>query len=571
MARYAIARSWQHRGATSRSRPATPIRPLAGAGARARRRGPRRDAPARHLLRRRARPPQAPRAEARGAELIQYRRAGRRPGPARATTGSCRSRTPTHCARRSTRRSGTLVVVEKRRRLLLWEGVRIHLDEVEGLGSFVELEAPERLARRWPRSNACAPSSRSATRSRRELLRPAARDPRRCCCARPRRQCATPTRRTRGSRSAPRCGPRAAPSTRAPTSRTPPTRRASAPRRRRSVRWSRPARREIAAVAVVAEQMDVCPPCGGCRQRLSEFAGPERPSTSAARDDDDDRRAAAAVFSLEARRELARGSARAGRTRRRPSRAWASCWARGSARWPTPWRTRSSCPTRSCPASPAGRGGSRRPRRGGPHRRACRWWRSRAAPTSTRASTASRSARPVRALKAAGAEILVLTNAAGSLRADLGPGSLMLIEDHINLTGVNLLTGPNDDELGPRFPSLRDAYDPELRARLRAAAAELGVDARRGRLPRGQRPELRDAGRDPRLPHARAPTPSACRPSTRRSSRATAGCAWPAVSAITNLAEGMGERAGQPRADAARRRPRRGRPGAAAHPFVGDL
>ena len=77
---------------------------------------------------------------------------------------------------------------------------------------------------------------------------------------------------------------------------------------------------------------------------------------------------------------------------------------------------------------------------------------------------------PVRALKAAGAEILVLTNAAGSLRADLGPGRLMLIEDHINMTGVNVLTGPNDDELGPRFPSLRDAYDPRAARRLRAAA-----------------------------------------------------------------------------------------------------
>jgi xanthosine phosphorylase len=82
---------------------------------------------------------------------------------------------------------------------------------------------------------------------------------------------------------------------------------------------------------------------------------------------------------------------------------------------------------------------------------------------------------PVRALKAAGAEILVLTNAAGSLRADLGPGSLMLIEDHINLTGTNVLLGPNDDELGPRFPNLRDAYDPQLRADMRKAAQGIGV------------------------------------------------------------------------------------------------
>jgi len=82
---------------------------------------------------------------------------------------------------------------------------------------------------------------------------------------------------------------------------------------------------------------------------------------------------------------------------------------------------------------------------------------------------------PVRALHAAGAEVLVLTNAAGSLRTDLGPGRLMAISDHINLTGFNPLIGPNDESIGPRFPSLRDAYDPALRAELRAAASELGI------------------------------------------------------------------------------------------------
>ena len=87
---------------------------------------------------------------------------------------------------------------------------------------------------------------------------------------------------------------------------------------------------------------------------------------------------------------------------------------------------------------------------------------------------------PVRALRAAGAEILVLTNAAGSLRPEVGPGRLMLITDHINLSGVNVLAGPNDDSIGPRFPSLQDAYDPELRERLRAAAAELGTDLAEG-------------------------------------------------------------------------------------------
>ena len=82
---------------------------------------------------------------------------------------------------------------------------------------------------------------------------------------------------------------------------------------------------------------------------------------------------------------------------------------------------------------------------------------------------------PVRALRAAGASVLLLTNAAGSLRPEVGPGSLMAITDHINLTGVNLLAGPNDSAIGPRFPSLRDAYDPALLGLLRESARDLGV------------------------------------------------------------------------------------------------
>ena len=82
---------------------------------------------------------------------------------------------------------------------------------------------------------------------------------------------------------------------------------------------------------------------------------------------------------------------------------------------------------------------------------------------------------PVRALRTAGASVLVLTNAAGSLRPEVGPGSLMAITDHINMTGVNLLAGPNDSAIGPRFPSLRDAYDPALLDVLRESARGLGV------------------------------------------------------------------------------------------------
>ena len=87
---------------------------------------------------------------------------------------------------------------------------------------------------------------------------------------------------------------------------------------------------------------------------------------------------------------------------------------------------------------------------------------------------------PVRALRAAGARILILTNAAGSLRPEVGPGRLMAITDHINLTGTNVLIGPNDPEIGPRFPPLGDAYDPALLAHLRGAARDLGIPLAEG-------------------------------------------------------------------------------------------
>jgi xanthosine phosphorylase len=87
---------------------------------------------------------------------------------------------------------------------------------------------------------------------------------------------------------------------------------------------------------------------------------------------------------------------------------------------------------------------------------------------------------PVRALAAAGAEVLVLTNAAGSLRPEVGPGRLMAIADHINLTGHNPLIGPNDEAIGPRFPSLAGAYDPALLDSLRASAGDLGIDLAEG-------------------------------------------------------------------------------------------
>jgi xanthosine phosphorylase len=87
---------------------------------------------------------------------------------------------------------------------------------------------------------------------------------------------------------------------------------------------------------------------------------------------------------------------------------------------------------------------------------------------------------PVRTLKALGAEALLVTNAAGSLREDVGPGRLMAITDHINMLGSSPLTGPNEDDVGPRFPSMRDAYDPELLATLRKAAQAEEIDLAEG-------------------------------------------------------------------------------------------
>ena len=87
---------------------------------------------------------------------------------------------------------------------------------------------------------------------------------------------------------------------------------------------------------------------------------------------------------------------------------------------------------------------------------------------------------PVRTVRALGAETLVLTNAAGSLNAAAGPGSLMALTDHINLMGANPLMGPNDDELGPRFVGLGDAYDIDLRQALQAAAQAEGVELHEG-------------------------------------------------------------------------------------------
>lgn len=87
---------------------------------------------------------------------------------------------------------------------------------------------------------------------------------------------------------------------------------------------------------------------------------------------------------------------------------------------------------------------------------------------------------PVYVLKRLGARAVILTNAAGALNPDLRPGEVMLIEDHINLTGTSPLIGPNSDSLGPRWVDLSRAYDRGLREAALAAAQASGVALRRG-------------------------------------------------------------------------------------------
>jgi len=87
---------------------------------------------------------------------------------------------------------------------------------------------------------------------------------------------------------------------------------------------------------------------------------------------------------------------------------------------------------------------------------------------------------PVRAAAVLGTKVLIATNAAGSVTADLHVGQTMLIADHINLLGVNPLTGPNLDELGTRFPPMSGAYSPRLNMLAVAAAEELGMDLAEG-------------------------------------------------------------------------------------------
>jgi purine-nucleoside phosphorylase len=87
---------------------------------------------------------------------------------------------------------------------------------------------------------------------------------------------------------------------------------------------------------------------------------------------------------------------------------------------------------------------------------------------------------PVRVFARLGVQALILTNAAGGIKKEFTQGRLVVISDHINLQGANPLSGPNDENLGPRFPDMSIAYDRQFRALTLAEGRRLGVDLGEG-------------------------------------------------------------------------------------------
>lgn len=87
---------------------------------------------------------------------------------------------------------------------------------------------------------------------------------------------------------------------------------------------------------------------------------------------------------------------------------------------------------------------------------------------------------PVRVMKALGVKTLFVTNAAGGINEAFASGNLMLIADHLNMTGKNPLIGPNDDALGARFPDMSEAYSKRLRSIAVKKAEELAIPLQQG-------------------------------------------------------------------------------------------
>jgi purine-nucleoside phosphorylase len=87
---------------------------------------------------------------------------------------------------------------------------------------------------------------------------------------------------------------------------------------------------------------------------------------------------------------------------------------------------------------------------------------------------------PVRVMKALGVNTIVVTNAAGGSNVEFNPGDLMVIKDHINLSGSNPLMGANDERFGPRFPDMSKAYTPKYIQLVKECAKELNIKIQEG-------------------------------------------------------------------------------------------
>ena len=221
------------------------------------------------------------REEAGAAELIQYRRADM-PDARESEYRRIPAADAPALREALDAALGTLVVVEKRRRLLFWDGVRIHLDDVQGVGGFVELEAvaapgsdlaAERDKVERLRAALEIADDRLVAQSYSDLLLDTTDLLLRAADAAMRNAHAPYSRfkvgaALRAPSGAVYCGAN--------------VENAAYPQGQCAEASAIGAlvaagEREIAAVAVVAEQFEICPPCGGCRQRLSELARPETP------------------------------------------------------------------------------------------------------------------------------------------------------------------------------------------------------------------------------------------------------------------------------------------------------
>ena len=87
---------------------------------------------------------------------------------------------------------------------------------------------------------------------------------------------------------------------------------------------------------------------------------------------------------------------------------------------------------------------------------------------------------PVRVMQKLGVKYLIISNASGGINPDFSPGNIMIIRDHINLTGKNPLTGPNDDTLGVRFPDMTEVYDKNLAELAEKTAQKADISIKKG-------------------------------------------------------------------------------------------